>query len=320
MLVVGKLRNWFRQWVFRLKSDGTAPIVLTQRRVFIVPTRAGLLFAIAVMVMLVGAINYNLGLGHALVFLLAGLGVTGMVHTFRNLAWMTIAPGRVEPVFAGEMAHFPLHLSHDRPTPRLALEFGVEDNPMVRCDLPAQGHASIALPVMAKCRGWLDLPRVRLATTYPLGLFVAWSYPYPAMRCLIYPQPLPLPLPALTPAPHAGTRLGDGGQEDFAGLRERQAADSPRHVAWKAAARDQDRPLLVKQFAGGAQSELWLDWDMLPEKMLPEDRLSALTGWVLEAEAEGARYGLRFPGCELAPAHGPAHRQACLEQLALATF
>jgi hypothetical protein len=35
--------------------------------------------------MLIGAINYNLSLGHALVFLLAGLGLVAMVHTFRNL-------------------------------------------------------------------------------------------------------------------------------------------------------------------------------------------------------------------------------------------
>ena len=41
-----------------------------------------------------GAINYNLSLGHALVFLLAGLGLVSMVHTFRNLVGLRITPGR----------------------------------------------------------------------------------------------------------------------------------------------------------------------------------------------------------------------------------
>ncbi|MGE5386765.1 MAG: DUF58 domain-containing protein, partial [Betaproteobacteria bacterium] len=153
----------FGNWLFRWRSDGTAPIVLTQRRVFILPTRAGMLFALALAVMLLCAINYELGLGHALVFLLAGLGLAGMLHTFRNLAWLTISPGRAEAVFAGEMAHFPLHLEHDRRQPRLALEFAAGENPVVRCDLPAAGNATIELPVLAGRRGWLELPRIRLS-------------------------------------------------------------------------------------------------------------------------------------------------------------
>lgn len=309
----------FRRWLFRWQSDGNGTIILTQRRVFILPTGAGLLFAMTLVVMLLGAINYTLALGHALVFLLAGLGMTGMVHAFRNLAWLRLTPGRTEPVFAGEMAHFPLHLTHDRQQARLALEFTTPDNPTVGCDLPPAGQNSIALPVFAARRGWLQLPRIRLASRYPLGLFVAWSYPQPAMRCLVYPRPLELPLPPSAPTVSSGTHQGDGGQEDFAGLRERQLADSPRHVAWKAVARNVDGPLLVKQFAGGAQSELWLDWQLLPERMEAENRLSVLTGWVLAADAAGARYGLRFPGGEISPASGPEQRRRCLEQLALAT-
>lgn len=309
-----------RQWLFRWHSDGNGPIVLTQRRIFIIPTRVGLLYAVALAVMLLGAINYSLGLGHALVFLLAGLGLTGMVHAFRNLVGLCIAPGRCEPVFAGEMAHFPLHLSHERAQPRLALEFRADKQPIVTCNLEAAGRASIVLPVMTERRGWLELPRVRLSTLYPLGLFVAWSYPQPAMRCLVYPKPLDLPLPPASASPSSGTRQGDGGQEDFAGLRARQLSDSPRHIAWKAAARSGDsQPLLVKQFAGGAQSELWLDWELLPPGMTAEARLSALTGWVLAADASGARYGLTLPGLRIAPADGSAHRRNCLEQLALAT-
>lgn len=306
-------------WLFRWRSEGTAPIVLHQRRVFILPTRAGLLFALALVVMLLCAINYELGLGHALVFLLAGIGLSGMVHTFRNLAWLSITPGRADPVFAGEMAHFPLHLGHDRHQARLALEFNAGDNPTVRCDVPPAGTVSIGLPVLAQRRGWLELPRVRLASRYPLGFFVAWSYPQPAMRCLVYPKPFLLPLPPATPVPVSGTRQGDGGQDDFAGLRERQPSDSPRHIAWKAVARNSsERPLLVKQFTGGAQNELQLDWHLLPPGMDAETCLSALAGWVLAADAAGLRYGLKLPGCEISSADGPRQRQRCLEQLALA--
>lgn len=67
-----------RQWLFRFGRDEQSPIVLTQRRIFIVPSGAGLLFVVVLCVMLLGAINYDLSLGHALVFLLAGLGIVAM--------------------------------------------------------------------------------------------------------------------------------------------------------------------------------------------------------------------------------------------------
>lgn len=307
-----------RSWRWRQPAS-TAPIVLTRDRIYILPTGAGILFAVALVLMLLGAINYTLALGHALVFLLAGLAPVGMVHAYRNLAGINITPGRAEPVFAGETAHFLLYLGHHRNETRLALELKTRGNPSVRCDLPAAGQISIALPVAAPQRGWLALPILNLASRYPLGFFRAWSTPRFAIECLVYPRPLMLPLPPASPAPISGTQRGDGGQEDFAGLRLRQPADSPRHIAWKAAARDgAEKPLLVKQFSGGAQDELWLDWHLLPENMDTETRLSALTGWVLAADAAGLRYGLTLPGIEISPGDGAAHRQHCLEQLALA--
>ena len=305
--------------LFRWRSDGTAPLRLSQRRIFILPTRAGLLFAAALLAMLTGAINYNLALGHALVFLLVGLALTGMVHAFRNLHGLVVAPGRSEPVFAGEVAYFPLHLASERNTPRLALELRAgKESRSITTAVAAHGLNEAAVPVAALRRGWLDLPRTRLETTYPLGLFVAWSYLQPAMRCLVYPQPLATPLPPQQPASHSGDQHGDGGQEDFSGFRERQPADSPRHVAWKASARDAgQRPLLVKRFAGGAQAELQLDWSLTPQAAAPEVRIATLAGWVMAAAAEDACYGLRLPGREIAPDSGDLHRHRCLEALAL---
>lgn len=115
-----------KQQLFRWRSDGTAPLRLGQRRIFIIPSRGGLLFAAALVVMLIGAINYNLALGHALVFLLAGLGIVGMIHTFRNLHGLIITPGRSTPVFAGETAYFELTLENEHSSPRLALELAAE--------------------------------------------------------------------------------------------------------------------------------------------------------------------------------------------------
>lgn len=313
-----KLQDALAQWLFRFGRDERLPVVLTQRRIFILPTRAGLLYGIVLCVMLIGAINYNLSLGHALVFLLAGLGLAAMVHTFRNLLALRVTPGRADPVFAGETAHFTLHLENPSPQARRALELAIGRNAGVSLDVPGNEQASIAIPCATARRGRLDPGRVTLASRYPLGLFRAWSYPHPPLSCLVYPKPLETPLPPASPAWQSSGQRGNSGQEDFSGLRERQPNDSPRHIAWKAVARDIDhRPLLVKQFDGGAADELWLDWAQTPSTGDVEQRLSVLAGWVIAAERERHRYGLRLPGRNIAPDSGPPHRDTCLEALAL---
>ena len=306
------------QTLFRWRSDGTTPIRLGQRRIFILPSGAGGLFAVLLVVMLLAAINYQLSLGHALVFLLAGLGLVGMVHTFRNLHGLEISPERCPAVYAGETAHFLLRLNNHRPQARPGLIFSIGQGER-RADLVAGQSQVIDLALPAEQRGWLPLPRVRLSTRYPLGLFFAWSYLQPEMRCLVYPRPLASPLPAAPAVEQSGSQPIAGGSDDFSGFRQRQPADSLRHVAWKASARDDgQRPLMVKEFSEGGGSSQMLDWYQTDPGRPYEDRLSQLCGWVLAAEQAGLHYALRLPGQSTAFGHGPGHQQRCLEMLALA--
>ena len=308
-----RLANWM--YGFTPPEHGT--VLLVHRRVYILPARLGWLFAGTLAILLIGSINYALALGFALTFLLAGMGVAGMVHTARNLARIAVSPGRAEPVFAGEAAQFRLHLegraAFDRPA-ILARHLGSGSQMVL--DLPAGAILEVVLAVPAPQRGWLPLGRVMLETRLPLGLFRAWSYVESDARCLVYPRPERAPLPPYSGEAAAGAlRSPTPGNDDFSGLRGYQLSDSPRHVAWKAVARSHD--MLTKQFTGEAAAELWLDWRLLPAAMPLEKRLSRLAGWVLAAERSGIVYGLRLPGVELAPARGDAHRAGCLQALAL---
>lgn len=306
-----------RRWFAGTGEPERGPITLGHRRVYIMPMRLGVMFAITLLIMLIGSINYVLSLGFMLTFLLAGMGVAGMVHTVRNLARLTIAAGRVESVFAGEAAQFRLYAENPAHWERPAVMFRHDaSGAQTVVDVPAAGTAGIVLAVPTERRGWLLLGRVTLETRYPLGLFRAWSHVRPGIRCLVYPRPENAALPLSSPDTAAGTRVAAvQGTDDFSGLRNYQPADSPRHVAWKAAARSE--AMLTKQFSGDASAELWLDWSLLPGALDTEARLSQLTGWVLAAEAQGLRYGLRLPGAEIQPGHGESHRAECLSALAL---
>jgi uncharacterized protein (DUF58 family) len=307
----------FSNWLYGFTPPERGTVELVHRRVYIVPARLGWFFGGTLAVLLIGSINYALSLGFALTFLLAGLGLAGMVHTARNLARIAVSAGRAEPVFAGESAQFRLYLdgraAFDRPA---ILARHLASGSQLVVDVPPAGVAEVVLAVPAPRRGWLPLGRVMLETRFPLGLFRAWSYVEPDARCLVYPKPERAALPPPSAEAEAGgARSPTPGNDDFAGLRGYQPADSPRHVAWKAVARSDD--LLTKQFTGEAAAELWLDWRLLPAASGTEQRLSRLAGWVLAAEQRGARYGLRLPGVELPPGRGEAHRSTALQALAL---
>ena len=343
-----RLQNRFSNWLFRHRVEH-GPITLTQRRIFIIPTRQGFMLAIVLTLMLLGDINYNLSLGYVLTFLLAMMAVMSMLHAFRNLAHLEISPGRAEPVFSGENAQFILHFrnrsklaryqlclrksdgdgipSREKiskgirsakvlgriPLPRLWRKSN-DDRGIVCFDFAALQDSKIAFPIATTKRGWLETGRLTLYTEYPLGLFYAWSYLHFDTRCLVYPKPLSnAPLPFGDSAGGKGKRSITG-DDDFAGLRTYIAGDALPRISWKAYARE--RGLQVKQFSTPVGEELWLDLSDATDRTVDE-KLSRMARWVLDAEEQGLRYGLRLPGSELPPDTGKAQRDECLRRIAL---
>lgn len=311
-----KLRSYFDRWLFQLHGPQSGGVVLVQRRIFILPSRYGVIYIIALLLMLTGSINYNLSLGFVLTFLLAALGVNSILHTFRNLARLRITPGRVEPVFCGEHAHFTLVFDNGGTLDRYSIGITRDGRQEVYIDVPSRHSTTARVAIPAQRRGVLKPGRMTVFTRFPLGLCYAWAYADLDARCIVYPQPETVAAPLPLPEAHNGNGVSHGiGQEDFAGLRAYSPGDSPRHVAWKAAARGQ--ALMTKQFSGRADTELWLDWNATPATLGVEARLSRLTRWVLDAQAASISFGLRLPTQTLPPAPGDAQRERCLEALAL---
>jgi len=310
------LKDSTLKWLFQWRGPERGAIILVQRRVFILPTPQGLLFVGIILLMLTGSVNYDLSLGFILAFLLGAAGIQSMLHTFRNLAHLKITAGRVAPVFAGEPAQFQLNIFNPTRADRFSIGVTGDRIGADYIDVAAAATTVATVAVSAPNRGWLRPGRMMLFTRFPVGLFRAWSYAEPDVQCLVYPSPAPpgLPLPVAAAGDGEGGLAGHG-QDEFSGLRPYRSGDSPRHIAWKAVARDDN--LLTKQFAGRADTELWLSWDALPPGMDIEQRLSQLTRWVLDADALHLNYGLRLPDATLSPANGPTQRADCLRALAL---
>jgi uncharacterized protein (DUF58 family) len=317
-------RNWTNQRLFQLRNAEQGEVFLKQRRVFILPTQAGLTFGATLVVLFIGAVNYNLSLGFVLTFLIASCGLIDMHLTFRNMAHLYLCAGQAQPVFAGEEAQFELYVINRNKYGRYAIWLGFvgEDLPNLEqaTDVAAHTTRAVYLHVASKRRGWLSSPRVRLQTRFPLGLLRAWSYWAPDAQALIYPYPEEQGPPLPTVGKESEDGHGHAGHDDFAGIRAYQTGDSMKHLAWRQIARidlQDGGTLVTKHFDGGAKSELCLDFALLPWTLDLETRLSRMTRWVLEAEQQGLAYSFRLGDHDFASSIGPAHQTACLRALAL---
>ncbi|MEK8030811.1 DUF58 domain-containing protein [Ideonella sp. DXS29W] len=292
--------------------------VLSQRNIYIVPTRAGLFFGMTLMVLLVGSINYQLNLGYALTFLLAGSALASMHMTHNSLRGLTLHARAPAPVFAGDRATLELVVTNPGAA-RHGLGFGARQGQgpvqLAFAEITAAGQSPVVIGVLAEQRGLHPLPLLKIETRFPFGLFRAWSLWRPAGQLCVYPRP-EQPAAALPPAaPVAGgmapARSASGGE--FDGLRPWRRGDTLRQVAWKKVARTGE--LVSREGRESARHELWLDWSSTRQPET-EARLSRLAAWVLMAERQGLAYGLRLPGLELPPQQGAGHRHAALSALA----
>ena len=248
--------------------------------------------------------------------LLGGAGLASLVAAQLQLTGLSVIAVEAEPVPAGAEMLLRVHARADegrrRRGLRVALEPPAGSGSVLNIE---QGHGEAGILLATERRGWLDLPRIRVSTTRPLGLARAWSYVWSQAPLLVYPRPEVdgPPLPS-----GSGDRVQSRVQptgDDVHHLRGYRSGDSRRAIAWKPSARRDT--LLVREYEQPLGADIVLDWrgaGQLPH----EARISRLARWVDEAEREGRRYRLALPGVPaLGPGHGAVHRHACLRALAL---
>lgn len=316
------IRHAMRRFT-RPREPETLPVSFDRRRIYVLPTPFGFFFGTLVLSMTIGALNYNNNPALMLALLLAGASIASLIGAQLQLSALSVIAVEAEPVPAGEPLHVRVHVKALPDRIRRGLRIDVETGALGGIDPAAPhavlhldqgfGEAHLALPTVT--RGWLDLPRLRVSTTRPLGLARAWSYAWSVQPLLVYPAAErdgpPLPVGA---GDNAQSRLHPAG-EDVHHLRNYRRGDARRAIAWKHSARRD--ALLVREYEQPLGADVALDWRStagLPH----ESRISRLARWVDEAERDGRRYRLQLPRQgDIGPAQGLVHRHACLRALAL---
>lgn len=302
-------------WIRRRQGLDRLPVTLQRRRLYILPTRAGLAFGALLLLMLIAGLNYANSLALLLTFLLAGLALVAMHTCHRNLLGLTVAELSAQDSFAGDPAELRLRLANGTVQARVGIEVDGAGIAAVACTAPANADILVSLRIATTRRGVLPIGRLRLMSTWPFGLFRAWTWLHVADAVTVYPRPAgqrPMPMAAGSDNGTAPRESGD--IDEWATLRPFRDGDSPRQVAWKAYARG--APLLVKEYTASGSAERLFDFTTLAG-LDTEQRLAQLARWIVNCAADGEGFGLRLPRQLIDLDQGMMHRRRCLRALAL---
>lgn len=303
------------QRIFRSRPEDTLPIKIQHQRIYILPTRRGVAFLLSLLLMLLASINYALSLGYALSFLLTGLFAASLLHTYRNVAGISVKSIKSQSVYAKEQTQYTIVVENSSALARNGISIRTK-NANATFNVATQNSATVQLAPVAKQRGYHQLGRLTITSTYPLGLWRTWCYLHTKQQTLVYAAPEKSPPSIKSTAQNSeGDNPQKANQGEIAGVRDYQAGDPPSSIAWKAAARGQG--LFVKTFeeeTQGSDAQLSLSATGVQEL---EHQLSRLTAWAIHAESLGVDFSLTLPDKHIALNNGPTHLHDVLKALAL---
>jgi len=310
-------QRFIQNWADRRQPAPHYQVTVDHRHLYILPTRHGIAFALILLLILFGAINYENSLAFMLAFLLGSLCLLGMIYTHQNINRLQIRVGRPEPVFVGQDILFPLTVSQSEPRLRGNIQLQAENDKSIHLQLIDGLSTDCKLPLKAVQRGYISARRIRLFSEYPLGLFYAWSWLNLRARCLVYPAPDTEhhPLSASSEKNTGELSSHKSGVDDFAGIREYRAGDPASHMAWKAIARTGVLQTIL--FNSDVSQDVCISWWQTAETLDTEKRLSILCRMVLDASEQSIRFALEIPGSQIAAGSGRQHKHRCLKALAL---
>lgn len=304
------------------------------KNIFIFPSKFGGVFLFLCTLLFLLGTNYQNNLMLLLCYFLVAIFTVTLLTSYINFARLHIQQGRAPQVFVGDNLHFPLwinankqhklvtngHLFFSFKTPRTKNKQDI--NTVTKIDI---NHFNNPVSINYKCqtRGLLQLPRVTMASYYPLGLFKCWTHLAFNGEMIVYPRPLPCAIELAPKALNTNKNQQEvlsqqAGHDEFSHLKAYQAGEPLHHVAWKQVAKG--RGMVSKHFATNEQKVGWLSLPQVSSLEEIENEISKLTFQVIELAKTQQTFGLDLGNIQLAPGQGNAHSEACLKALALYTY
>lgn len=290
----------------------TSTLRISLRRIFIVPTALGWLWAAVGGLLYVVGVNTSSNVPLILGFLMLALQLLAIFLTAQTLHGLQLNWQMQLEGCAGEQLPLMLQLTVPKGMRYLGLQLGPKGRRWE--GICEAGMQKIAVPWQGENRGLHKLPRLRIDSQAPLGLWVCWVRLQLATEALLYPEPIAAAVVEM-PWPQAvGTQQAQQSAEphDFHSLQPHRPEEGPQRLAWKQLARGHGE--FSKRFEAPSAKAVLLSLQPGIEK---EKGLSAIAARIKQLASKGDSYGLLVEHINIPPANSAEHRRICLRSLAL---
>ncbi|WP_435275502.1 DUF58 domain-containing protein [Psychrobium sp. nBUS_13] len=303
-----------QRWIHWLKRRMPIlqEVTLHRRNIFILPSKFGVVFGLLNVLLFVIGINYQNNLVIMLSSFCFSLFVTTMLFCYQNMAGMLIKPVVRLEYIASQLLSIECQVSCDKG--KHGIYFRYKSQPQQLVSLLEQ-QSSISLTVKEKSRGLHRLPRLIVASEYPLGLFRAWANLEFEQDVIVFPKPIASSqsLSAIEQGDGAYSSKRTVSGDSFSGLEPYREGESLKRVAWKQLA--QGKGVLSKQFEQTLGEPQWLDLDDIDGGDI-EMKLSHLAYLVNYYSSLNQPFGVKLGNKKIPVGHGNSHRKNALTLLA----
>lgn len=320
----------FDRWLSR-RVPGRFMHKLSNRNIFIMPTRFGFAYLFFDILLFLLGTNYQNNIILLLSYLLASLFITVMMHSFYNFSQLTFSSDAKQTGFAKQIINFPIKVTGHKTHFDINFQFSgpqhfVKEVKLAECSTKT---IEVLLPWCSKQRGVNTLGRVKVFSEYSFGLFITWSLLDFSHQAIVYPEPKRLADNQLFL-----TGLDEGEKEnqtsvqkvsggnDYSELKNYIPGESKARIAWKQFARGQGK--FSKNYQVQQGSLLWLTLSEMPSSDV-EIKLQFLCFLILEYSKSKQSFGLiiDLPAntknstvIKVEPNIGFEHQERCLTALA----
>lgn len=308
---------WQRRWDRWI--DKRIPVsdrfTLGMQSIFIVPSGFGWTYLVVCGLIFLSAINYQNNSLYGFCFVLISIFVVAIHISYRYMAGMTIELyGEIEG-FADAPIDYRLLIAGDNLPARIAIS--VRGGDTIWHEVNA-GSVVVAGTLAAAERGYHKIPRIRLSSVFPFGLFRCWTWLGLQTQMCCFPVPSEGVLDAMDSSSRRATPFMQPARDSEMAVPYQQG-DSLRYVLWRQWARSEK--LLVSREFIGATGERVFDEELLP--LGRRDKELMLSGWsksMIELCDQQMAFCLYLSsGEKLGPDVGAVHLRRCLRRLAAIT-
>ncbi|RKF13176.1 DUF58 domain-containing protein [Alginatibacterium sediminis] len=302
----------YQSWIER-RIPASHSIVLNRNNLFILPSHFGFLWLILVILLLLLGNNYQNNLVSLMGLILLSIWLLCLVLCHQNMSGLELRLKQHPEAQQGLMASLKIAIEADKQILPIGLNLNLPKDWGQTNSL--HNDDELSLSFTAGQRGEYLLPRVRVWSVFPLGLFRCWSHLNFKAKALFYPMSRPSRVCPADEAQGQGEQSLASGplMDEFSGLHAYRPGDRLSHVAWKQFAAG--HAMQRKDFSSRSGQGLILSHRHLSH-LAYEARLEVLCYWAQRLNQEHKPFGLELSHQHLPAGHGSVQLNLALQALA----